>query len=96
MTEEQRQLAIDYQTTFDTPHGRRVKDDLMKLSGYNEGVDPSSVNAGMVMFLLGGREMYLYIKERCEENTAAPVQQEAAKVNAAVNQENVQQETAEE
>ena len=94
MTEEQRQLAMDVQNTFGTVAGKRTLKWLMEKSGYEDKIEASQVSAGMVMFFLGGRQMYIIIKDEMDRDTAAPLQQDVAKVNAAVNQENVQQETA--
>ena len=93
MTEEQRQICSDFQATFGSPHGMRTLKILLDESTYEQRYLPS-VHPSVTWCDLGKREMYLFIKDKMDADTAAPVQQEVAKVNAAVNQENVQQETA--
>lgn len=95
MTEEQRQICIDFQTTFGSPHGKRTLKVLLDESTYEQRYLPS-VHPSVTWEDLGKRNMYLFIKDKMDANTAAALQQDAAKVNAAVNQEGVQQETAEE
>lgn len=94
MTEEQRQLAMDIQNTFGTVPGKRTLEWIKMLSGYNEGINPGKVGPGDVMFFLGGREMYLVIREQMVVDTTLPVQQAEADPNAVVNKEGRQQETA--
>lgn len=96
MTEEQRQLAIDFQNVFDTESGKRVLNHIKILSGYDEGIDPKKVSAGMVMYFLGGREMYLMIKEQMDADTSKPVQQQEAVTESGENVKGRQQEIAEE
>lgn len=95
MTEEQRQLAMDFQTVFDSEPGKRVLNHIKMLSGYDEGIDPSKVSVGMVMFFLGGREMYLAIKEQMDADTSELEQQQEAETDAGKNIEGQQQEVAE-
>lgn len=47
MTKEEKQKLIDYQETFNGPHGRRVLKDLMKHSNFNYSVVPKD-NAGRI------------------------------------------------
>jgi hypothetical protein len=95
MTEEQRQLAIDFQNTFGSEHGKRTLNHIKILSGYDEGIDPKTVSAGMVMYFLGGREMYLMIKEQMDADTSELAQQSVAVTDEGVNKEGQQQEVAE-
>ncbi len=61
---------MDVQETFSTPSGKRTLEWLKGLSGYDEGIDPTKENVGMVMFFLGGREMFLIIKEELDKDTS--------------------------
>lgn len=74
MTDEQRQLLIDYQTTFGSDSGRRVYDDIMKWSGYNDRIIPCGEITG---FNLGRRDMFLHIKDKMETEPDAETQTEA-------------------
>lgn len=74
MTPEQKQLVIDYQTAYDTDSGRRVYDDLMKWSGYNDRIIP---NGEMTGFELGRRDMFLHIKDKIDTDLNKEVQIQA-------------------
>lgn len=65
MTPEQKQIIIDYQITFDTDHGRRVKDDLQKWSGFDDRIIPAGV-PDVTGFELGKRDMFLHIKDKID------------------------------
>lgn len=74
MTPEQKQLVIDYQTACDTDSGRRMYDDLMKWSGYNDRIIP---NGEMTGFELGRRDMFLHIKDKIDTDLNKEVQTQA-------------------
>lgn len=65
MTDEQKQLLIDYQITFGSDSGKRVYDDIMKWSGYNDRIIPNGL-ADLTGFELGRRDMFLHIKDKME------------------------------
>lgn len=65
MTPEQRQLVLDYQITFDTDSGRRVKADLEKWSCFNDRIIPSD-QPSLTGFELGRRDMFLHIKDKLD------------------------------
>lgn len=76
MTDEQKQLVIDYQTVFDTEFGKRVYEDLTKWSGYNDRIIPQGV-PDMTAFELGRRDMFLHIKDKLDANPDDEVQTES-------------------
>lgn len=67
MTDEEKQLVIDYQTVFDSEYGRRVYANLMKWSGFNDRIIPQGV-PDITAFELGRRDMFLHIKDKIETN----------------------------
>jgi len=81
MTDEQRQVVIDYQTVFDSEFGRRVYEDLKKWSGYNDRIVP---NGEMTGFELGRRDMFMHIKDKMDADLNEKVQ-ETSEVEDAVN-----------
>lgn len=74
MTPEQKQVVIDYQTTFDSEFGRRVYKDLKKWSGYDDRILP---NGEMTGFELGRRDMFLHIKDKMDADLNKEVQETA-------------------
>lgn len=76
MDDEQKQLVLDYQITFDSEHGKRVLDDLQKWSGYNDRIIPAGV-PDMTAFDLGRRDMFLHIKDKIDAELDKEVQETA-------------------
>jgi len=74
MTDEQKQLLIDYQTTFGSDSGKRVRDDIRKWSGYDDRIIP---NGELTGFELGRRDMFIYIKDKMETDPDSETQTEA-------------------
>lgn len=94
MTEEQRQLAMDFQMTFDTPHGKRVLGAMKKWSGYEDRIIPVQGFPEFLPFELGKREFYLYIKDKMDADISEPEHQVEAVGEAAENKKGQRQETA--
>lgn len=67
MTDEQKQLAMDYKEAFGTQSGLKVYEDLQKWSRYDARIQPCDVSAG-TGFALGRRDMFIHIKEKVEAN----------------------------
>lgn len=61
--DKQRQLIIDYQTTFDSDCGRRVFADLRKWSGFDMRIIPHGIPE-TTAFELGRRDMFLHIVDK--------------------------------
>lgn len=76
MTPEQKQIILDYQMTFDTDHGRRVKDDLQKWSGFDDRIVPQGI-PDITAFELGRRDMFLHIKDKMDADLNEEVQETA-------------------
>jgi len=72
----QKQLVLDYQTTFDSEYGRRVLDDLQKWSGFNDRIIPMGV-PDVTAFDLGRRDMFLHIKDKLDYKVDKEVQETA-------------------
>lgn len=62
-------LTADYQTTFKTPHGKRVLRDLLKKTGFME-LNYSPGDPYATAFNEGGRNVALYITKRMKLNVA--------------------------
>ena len=92
MTDEQRQLAMDFQATFDTPHGKRTYDAIMRQSGYKERILPG--HAQVMGFDLGKRDLFLYILDKVEADTSQPAQQAVAQTDDGHNVKGQPQEQA--
>ncbi len=90
MTEEQRQLCMDFQATFDSPPGKRVYAAIKEFSTYEQRYSPN-VHPSVTWCDLGKREMYLFIKDKIKADTSEPEQQQQAEGESGVNQENQQQ-----
>lgn len=65
MDDAVKQLVRDYQATFDTPHGKKVFEDLQEQSGFNGRIRPGS-NPADTGFDLGQRDLFLYIKDKVD------------------------------
>ena len=94
MTEEQRQLCIDFQTLFDTEQGKRVLGALVEFSTYEQRYTPG-VHPSVTWSDLGKREFFLFIKDKLEADTSELAQQSVAITDEGVNKEGQQQEKAE-
>lgn len=78
LTDEQRQLVIDFQITFGTPEGQRVYVFLEYHSGYNGRIVPTPDDTLATLgCILGKRELFLLIKDKVEEDLNKEVQTEA-------------------
>lgn len=64
MTDEQKQLVLDYQITFDTDSGRRVKADLENKCRFNQVFDCD--DAMILSQVTGERNVFVYIKQQVE------------------------------
>lgn len=93
MTEEQRQLCMDFQTIFDSEPGKRALKALVDFSTYEQRYNPN-VHPSVTWCDLGKREMYLFIKDKIEADTSEPAQQSVAATDEGVNKEGRQQEVA--
>lgn len=94
MTEKQRQLCMDFQTTFDHPAGKRTLQAILDFSTYDQRYNPN-VHPSVTWCDLGKREMYFFVKDKIEADTSEPEQQQEASVEAGENKEGRQQEKAE-
>lgn len=94
MTEEQRQLCMDFQTIFDSEPGKRALKVLVDFSTYEQRYNPN-VHPSVTWCDLGKREMYLFIKDKIEADTSEPAQQQEAVTEAGENVKGRQQEIAE-
>lgn len=90
MTEEQRQLCMDFQAVFDTPIGKRVYAAIKEFSTYDQRYSPS-VHPSVTWCDLGMRNMFLFIKDKVEADTSQPEQQQKAEGKSGINKENRQQ-----
>jgi hypothetical protein len=93
MTEEQRQLAMDFQSTFDTPHGKRTLAAIRSFSGFDDRILPTG-NSDFAIFDLGKRELFLYILDKVNADTSEPEQQVAAQTDDGHNVQGRRQEVA--
>jgi len=76
MTDEQKQIIIDYQTVFDSDGGRRVLENLRKWSGFDNRIIPQGVPE-VTAFALGRRDMFLHIIDKIEADPNKDRQTEA-------------------
>lgn len=78
MIDEQKQLVIDYQITFDSDSGRRVFENLRKWSGYEDRIEPTPDDTLATLgFALGKRNMFLHIIDKINADPSKEVQTEA-------------------
>lgn len=97
MTEEQRQLAIAYQSQIDVrnAYGKMIYDDLKSFCSYERTILPTE-ETHTTAFILGMRDVFLHILTELEKDTSKPASQETASTQAGENRKGRQQETAEE
>lgn len=78
LTDEARQLIIDYQVAFGTPEGQRVLANLSYWSGYDGRIVPTPDDTLATLgCALGKRDMFLHILDKVNEDLNKEVQTEA-------------------
>ncbi len=79
--DEKKQLTMDYKQTFDSPEGKRVVDNLRKISKFDLSVLPigkdDHIDIHAIMRYEGQRSVVLHILKKIEEDLDKPKQIEA-------------------
>lgn len=95
MTEEQRQIAMDFQNLFASDLGKRVLFHIKNYSGYEKSIDARNETQGTILTWIGNREMYLFIQDQMEADTTLPEHQVKASGIPGVNEKGQQPTQAE-